>query len=83
MQITGSIIQPNVTGNIQISHGVANLPHDRSASTGFASNQTLLPTSVVNQVVPSRYVSQYFNSEHVPSTNKLSQSTGGTFIFFG
>ncbi|KAK4277119.1 hypothetical protein QN277_015167 [Acacia crassicarpa] len=78
VQITGSLLQPNVSGNIQISHGVVNLPHDRSAataSTRFPSNQSMLPTSGVSRVVPSRYVSQYFNSEHVASRNKLSQSS--------
>ncbi|XP_054798744.1 protein TIC236, chloroplastic-like isoform X2 [Prosopis cineraria] len=78
VQITGSILQPNVSGNIQISHGVVNLPHDRSAviaSTRFPSNQSMLPASGISRVVASRYVSRYFNSEHAASGNKLSQSS--------
>ncbi|MED6138356.1 hypothetical protein PIB30_073645, partial [Stylosanthes scabra] len=45
VQITGSILQPNISGNIKLSQGEAYLPHDKgdkgsgAASNRFPSNQ--------------------------------------------
>ncbi|XP_023524011.1 uncharacterized protein LOC111788077 isoform X2 [Cucurbita pepo subsp. pepo] len=41
MQITGSILQPNISGNIQLSRGEAYLPHDKGS--GAASSNKVLP----------------------------------------
>ncbi|KAF7830224.1 uncharacterized protein G2W53_012557 [Senna tora] len=78
MQITGSVLQPNISGNIQISKGVANLPHDRTsgaASDRFSSNESMLPANGVSRAVASRYVSRYINSERTTSRDKFSQSS--------
>ncbi|XP_073223817.1 protein TIC236, chloroplastic-like isoform X2 [Cicer arietinum] len=78
MQITGSILQPNISGNIKLSHGEAYLPHDRGgapASDRFPSNQSMLPSGGVSQVFASRYVSRFFSAES-PSKAKTSQSPG-------
>ncbi|KAL0553286.1 hypothetical protein IC582_007175 [Cucumis melo] len=66
MQITGSILQPNISGNIQLSRGEAYLPHDKgSGAASFnkvVSDQFSLPPGSSNQVVASKYAS-FFNSE--------------------
>lgn len=83
MQITGSILQPNLSGNIQISKGVASLPLDWSggtASNRLPSNQSMLPTNGVRHAV-SRYVSRYFSSDHGASRNKISQFPGNILNF--
>ncbi|XP_061346271.1 protein TIC236, chloroplastic-like [Gastrolobium bilobum] len=79
LQITGSILQPNIFGNIKLSHGEAYLPHDRGgggASNRFPSNQSELPTGGAGQAFASRYISRYFGSEPASSTTKISQSSG-------
>ena len=66
MHITCSILQPNISGNIKLSHGVAYLPHDKgsgSAPNRLASNQSTLPGGGVNSEVALRYVSRFFNSQ--------------------
>ncbi|KEH39815.1 putative translocation and assembly module TamB [Medicago truncatula] len=78
LQITGSILQPNISGNIKLSHGEAYLPHDRGgapASNRFPSNESMLPSGGVSQVFASRYVSRFFSSES-PASAKTSQSSG-------
>ncbi|KAJ7958710.1 Embryo defective protein [Quillaja saponaria] len=75
MQITGSILQPNISGNIKLSHGEAYLPHDKgsgTASNRFASNQSMLPAAGVSRTVASRYVSRFFSSE--PATLRVKSS---------
>ncbi|CAN1218527.1 Protein TIC236, chloroplastic [Linum perenne] len=78
MQVTGSILQPNISGNIKMSHGEAYLPHDKgSGASSFdrlASNQARLPGGGINRAAASRYVSRFFGSEPAAST-KFSQST--------
>ncbi|XP_019414960.1 PREDICTED: uncharacterized protein LOC109326680 isoform X1 [Lupinus angustifolius] len=79
MQITGSILQPNISGNIKLSHGEAYLPHDKGgggASNRFPSNQSALPAGDVTRAFASRYVSRYFGSEPASSMTKTSQSSG-------
>ncbi|KAJ1414074.1 hypothetical protein SESBI_19154 [Sesbania bispinosa] len=79
MQITGSILQPNISGNIKLSHGEAYLPHDRGgapASNRFPSNQSVLPAGGVSQVFASRYVSRFFSSDSASSRAKISESSG-------
>ncbi|XP_022936094.1 uncharacterized protein LOC111442799 [Cucurbita moschata] len=67
MQITGSILQPNISGNIQLSRGEAYLPHDKgSGAASFnkvVSDQFSPPTGSSNQVVASKYASPFFSSE--------------------
>ncbi|KAF7817205.1 uncharacterized protein G2W53_031174 [Senna tora] len=78
MQITGSILQPNISGNIKLSHGEAYLPHDRGgagASNRFTSNQSMLPASGISQAVASRYVSRFLSSKSAASRTKVSESS--------
>ncbi|TKY58188.1 hypothetical protein E2542_SST15244 [Spatholobus suberectus] len=79
LQITGSILQPNISGNIKLSQGEAYLPHDRGgapASNRFPSNQSMLPAGGVSRMFASRYVSRFFGSESAASMAKVSQSSG-------
>lgn len=77
MQITGSILQPNISGNIKLSHGEAYLPHDRGSGASpfnrLSSNQSRLPAGGVNHAVASRYVSRFFSSEPAASKTKFPQ----------
>uniref|UniRef100_A0A6N2NHD1 Translocation and assembly module TamB C-terminal domain-containing protein n=1 Tax=Salix viminalis TaxID=40686 RepID=A0A6N2NHD1_SALVM len=77
MQITGSILQPNISGNIKLSHGEAYLPHDRGSGAApfnmLSSNQSRLPAGDVNQTVASRYVSRFFSSEPAATNTKFPQ----------
>ncbi|XVF34449.1 hypothetical protein REPUB_Repub18cG0059800 [Reevesia pubescens] len=77
LQVTGSILQPNISGSIKLSHGEAYLPHDKGSATApfnrLASNQSRLPGAGVNQAVASRYVSRFFSSEPASSRTKLPQ----------
>ncbi|XP_061359585.1 protein TIC236, chloroplastic-like isoform X2 [Gastrolobium bilobum] len=83
MQITGSILQPNISGNIKLSQGEAYLPHDRGgapASNRFPSNQSMVPAGGVSRVFASRYVSRFFSSESASSKAKISQSSGSVAV---
>ncbi|MBA0810197.1 hypothetical protein Gohar_002210, partial [Gossypium harknessii] len=77
LQITGSILQPTISGNIKLSHGEAYLPHDKGSGAAplnrLASNQSRLLGSGVNKAVASRYVSRFFGSEPASSRTKLPQ----------
>jgi len=78
LQITGSILQPNISGNIKISQGEAYLPHDKGGTptNRFPSKHSGLPTAGVSRVFASRYVSRFLNSESASSRTKVSQSSG-------
>ncbi|XP_057959388.1 protein TIC236, chloroplastic isoform X2 [Malania oleifera] len=80
MQITGSILQPNISGKIKLSHGEAYLPHDKSSGAAplnrLASNQSRLTSSSYNHLVASRYVSRFFSSEPAVSSTKFAKPLG-------
>ncbi|CAK9179201.1 unnamed protein product [Ilex paraguariensis] len=65
LQLTGSILQPNISGKIKLSHGEAYLPHDKGGGTApfnrDGSNQSKLPSGGYNQAVASKYVSRFLN----------------------
>lgn len=75
MQITGSMLQPNISGIIKLSHGEAYLPHDKGSGAAhinrLASNQSQLPSSGVNHAVASRYVSRFFSTEPATAWTKF------------
>ncbi|XP_065849413.1 protein TIC236, chloroplastic [Euphorbia lathyris] len=80
LQITGSILQPNISGNIKLSQGEAYLPHDKgSGGASFnrlASNQSRLSGGGgVSRAVASRYMSRFFSSEPADSRTKFPQTT--------
>uniref|UniRef100_A0A1D1Y2C3 HPr kinase/phosphorylase n=1 Tax=Anthurium amnicola TaxID=1678845 RepID=A0A1D1Y2C3_9ARAE len=80
MQITGSILQPNISGKIQLSHGEAYLPHDKrngDAVKRIAPKRPGFPAGSYNLLLgASRKVSPFFGSEST-SRRKLSQPSGG------
>ncbi|KNA09855.1 hypothetical protein SOVF_149730 isoform B [Spinacia oleracea] len=75
LQITGSILQPSVSGKIKLSHGEAYLPHDKGSGAApfnrLPSNQTSLPKDTYNRMVAARYVSRFFDSEPATSTSRF------------
>ena len=77
VQITGSILQPNISGNIKLSQGEVYLPHDKggAASNGFPSYPSALPRGSVDKSFASRYISRDFGSEAASPMAKNSQSS--------
>nr|XP_043627269.1 protein TIC236, chloroplastic [Erigeron canadensis] len=65
LQITGSILQPNISGNIKLSHGEAYLPHEKGGGAAAInqeiSDSSSMPSGDYNQVVASKYVSRFLN----------------------
>lgn len=80
MQITGSILQPTISGNIKLSHGEAYLPHDKGSGTApfnrLEANQSRLPGGGINRAVASRYASRFFSSEPAASMTKFPRPSG-------
>lgn len=90
LQICGSILQPNMSGKIKLSHGEAYLPHDKGSGAApfnrYASNQSRHPAGY-NRVVASKYVSRFLNLKPVVSGVPFHESSGqldskGTFFFW-
>lgn len=77
LQITGSILQPVISGNVKLSNGEVYLPHDGGSgnSQALASNQSALSAGGNSQEFASRYISQYFGSRSASLTTKSSQSS--------
>ncbi|KAJ0977840.1 hypothetical protein J5N97_013314 [Dioscorea zingiberensis] len=79
MQITGSILQPNITGMIKLSHGEAYLPHDKGhgvAINTLASNQSTFPAAGYGGIGASGHVSRFFGSLSSSSHDRLPQPAG-------
>lgn len=85
LQITGSMLQPTISGNIKLSHGEAYLPHDKGGGAAplnrLAANQYRIPGSAINQAVASRYFTRFFGTERTSSRMKFSQSAGNLRIY--
>ncbi|CAI8599704.1 unnamed protein product [Vicia faba] len=78
LRITGSILQPIVSGNVKLSRGEVYLPRDGSSgdSQALASNQSALSAGGGDsQEFASRYISQYFGLRSASLTTKSSQSS--------
>ncbi|KAG9144078.1 hypothetical protein Leryth_013728 [Lithospermum erythrorhizon] len=79
LQISGSILQPNISGQIKLSRGEAYLPHDKGNGAGpinrAASNQSNALGSY-NRVVASKYVSRFLNLKPAASSMSFSQPSG-------
>ncbi|KAG9459336.1 hypothetical protein H6P81_003844 [Aristolochia fimbriata] len=76
IRITGSMMQPNVSGMIQLSHGEAYLPHDKgngAETRVLPSSQSILPKVGYNRMVASGKVSSYLGVGLTSSNAKLSQ----------
>lgn len=85
MQITGSILQPNISGNIKLSHGEAYLPHDKGSGAApfdrLASQRSRLSLGGVNRAFASRYVSRFFNGEPAASRTGFAPRLGNMLSF--
>ncbi|KAF5779089.1 putative translocation and assembly module TamB [Helianthus annuus] len=78
LQVTGSILQPNISGNIKLSHGEAYLPHEKGAAAmnREASDASSMPTGGYNQVVASKYVSRFLNLKPTVLNTSFQQPSG-------
>lgn len=79
MQISGSILQPNISGMIQLSHGEAYLPHDKGNGAvvhRLPSNRASFPDASYSRVTDPGHVSHFFGSLATSSDNKWSQPAG-------
>lgn len=80
LQISGSILQPNMSGKIKLSHGEAYLPHDKgSGAASFnrdASRRSRLPAGGYNRAVASKYVSRFLNLKPVASSAPFHEPSG-------
>ncbi|XP_020247626.1 uncharacterized protein LOC109825238 isoform X2 [Asparagus officinalis] len=79
MQITGSILQPNISGMIKLSHGEAYLPHDKgsgAAADALASNVPSFPPAGYNRMSTSGYASRFFGSPSSSANSKWHQPSG-------
>ncbi|XP_038973115.1 protein SUBSTANDARD STARCH GRAIN 4, chloroplastic isoform X2 [Phoenix dactylifera] len=77
MQISGSILQPNISGMIQLSHGEAYLPHDKgNGAVGhrLALNRASFPAASYTRVTDPGHVSHFLLA--TSSGNKWSQPAG-------
>ncbi|XP_058785828.1 protein TIC236, chloroplastic-like [Vicia villosa] len=79
LQITGSILQPIISGNVKLSRGDVYLP--RAAGSGdiqaLASNQSALSAGSDSREFASRYISQYFGSRSALTTKSPQSSSSG------
>ncbi|MQL96759.1 hypothetical protein Taro_029437, partial [Colocasia esculenta] len=76
MQITGSILQPNISGKIQLSHGEAYLPHDKRNGDAFkrmSPKRAGFPAGSYNILAAYGNVSRFFGPESAFSPRKLPQ----------
>lgn len=78
VQITGSILQPSISGMIKLSHGEAYLPHDKgngAVANRLASNVSRFPRAGYNRMTASGHLSRFFGSS-LTSARKWSQPSG-------
>ncbi|KAI3718710.1 hypothetical protein L6452_19592 [Arctium lappa] len=80
LQVTGSILQPDICGNIKLSHGEAYLPHEKGGGAPSISRETSdsssMPSGGYNQVVASKYVSRFLNLKPATSNTPFQQPSG-------
>ena len=75
LQVTGSILRPDVSGMIRLSHGEAYLPHDKgngAAATRLASNKSSYLASGFDQSTTSQDVSRILGSLSASPESKYS-----------
>ncbi|XP_059275165.1 protein TIC236, chloroplastic isoform X2 [Lycium ferocissimum] len=80
LQVSGSILQPNISGKMNLSHGEAYLPHDKGSGTApfsrETSDQSRLPAGGYNRIVASKYVSRFLSLKPAASNIQFNQSSG-------
>ena len=65
LQVTGSILRPDVSGMIRLSHGEAYLPHDKgngAVTTRLASNKSSYIPAGFGQTTTSQDVSRFLGA---------------------
>jgi hypothetical protein len=65
LQVTGSILRPDVSGMIRLSHGEAYLPHDKgngAVTTRLASNKSSYLPAGFGQTTTSQDVSRFLGA---------------------
>ncbi|KZV19901.1 hypothetical protein F511_32243 [Dorcoceras hygrometricum] len=76
LQITGSIMQPNISGKIKISHGEVYLPHDKGGGAAPFNRETLheprLPTGGYSRMIASKYISRFLNL--IPDASNITSN---------
>jgi len=75
LQVTGSILRPDVSGMIRLSHGEAYLPHDKgngAAAIRLASNKSSYLASGFDQSTTSQDVSRILGSLSASPESKYS-----------
>lgn len=86
LQISGSILQPNISGKMKLSHGEAYLPHDKGSGTApfnrETSDQSRLPAGGYNRIVASKYVSRFLSLKPAASSIQFNQSSGNFSMNF-
>ncbi|KAL1546608.1 protein TIC236, chloroplastic-like isoform X1 [Salvia divinorum] len=65
LQISGSIMQPNMSGKIKLSQGEVYLPHDKGSGTApfinDTTNEPRPPAGAYGRMVATKYVSRFLN----------------------
>ncbi|XP_006643831.3 protein SUBSTANDARD STARCH GRAIN 4, chloroplastic [Oryza brachyantha] len=77
LQVTGSILRPDVSGMIRLSHGEAYLPHDKgngAVATRLASNKSSSLPSGFDQRTVSRDVSHFLGSLSTRTDSQQSET---------
>lgn len=77
LQVSGSILQPIISGMVRLSHGEAYLPHDKgngALANRLASTKARYPPPGYDQMMTSGNVSRFLRS--------LSTSSAGMFMIY-
>ncbi|XP_047977254.1 protein TIC236, chloroplastic-like [Salvia hispanica] len=80
LQISGSIMQPNMSGKIKISQGEVYLPHDKGSGTApfinDATNEPRPPAGAYGRMVATKYVSRFLNLKPASINSPFRLSPG-------
>lgn len=79
VQIVGSILQPNISGRIKLSHGEAYLPHDKGngdAINRLASKRHGFPATGFGRSTSSGHISRLIGLKHTSPPARISQYSG-------
>lgn len=75
----GSILQPNISGRIKLSHGEAYLPHDKGnddAINRLASKRSSFANVGFSKSTNPTHLSRLFGSDSSSSSGRLHQHSG-------
>lgn len=79
LQISGSILQPTISGKIKLSQGEAYLPHDKGSGVAPFNkdpSKSRIAAGDYNRVIASKYVSRFLNLKPVASSILFEQPSG-------